>query len=171
MRQLGATISHLGICIFIVAAMLYGNFERNQIVDLEAGKQKKVIDNYQLKSKNMILENNMNFVKYIVPIEVYDKHGNYVQNFYPYFTVPNNENLKLKIEMFPSVERIGMNDIYIEPMDYYAQNDTLQVNFSVKPFIIFVWCGGIMIVMGILLSLVPVKKQPVLQKKTNSSKS
>ena len=160
-RNLGKILSHLGVCIFIFSAMLFGNFDEEFTVDL-VENQAVEISSYKIIFRQMEITNTLESIKYSALIEVFDAENNFVQ-LSPYFMISNKRPNAIPA-MFPAAKRIGIKDIYIEPINYfidatvqpYHQNsDTpkLRINFFIKPFIIFVWLGGIMLVLGIFLSL------------------
>jgi len=138
--------------------MLFGKFEKEFTVDL-LENQVVEVDSYKVIFKEMNTVNTVDNTKYSTMIEVFDCKNNSIQ-LAPYFII-SNKRFNANIDRFPSVSRIGITDIYIEPISYFvAPNpNIIRISFAIKPFIIFVWLGGILLVFGFFISLFPVQKK------------
>jgi cytochrome c biogenesis factor len=132
------------------------DLQENQIME---------VGSYKIIFKQIDVTSTSEHTKYSTLIEVFDDKNNSVQ-LVPYFVV-SNKKAEAMVEMFPAVGRIGLNDIYIEPIDYFMNTRTdiytefqqnlvfpkLRINFFIKPFIIFVWLGGILLISGFCILL------------------
>ena len=163
-KKIAMNLSHIGICIFIFASILFGNFEEKFTMDL-VENQIMEVGSYKIIFKQIDVTSTSENTKYSTLIEIFDDKNNSVQ-LVPYFVV-SNKKAEAMVEMFPAVDRIGLNDIYIEPIDYFMNTRTdtytefqqnlvfpkLRINFFIKPFIIFVWLGGILLISGFCILL------------------
>ena len=158
-RNFGKFLSHSGISIFIFSAMLFGNFEQEFTVDLPQNETVEM-SAYKIIFRGIETVNTTDFIKHSANIEVFDLQNNSVK-LSPSFII-SNKKMNVNLERFPSVSRIGINDIYIEPLNYFSDDfltvdenfpSVLRINFAIKPFIIFVWLGGILLVFGFFISL------------------
>ena len=161
-KKIAMNLSHIGVCIFIIASILFGNFEEKFTIDL-LENQTVEISSYKITFKQMSINSSVENVKYSALIEVFDSQNNFVQ-LTPYFIISNKMANSMP-DIFTAVNRIGLNDIYIEPINYFIDTYTnpnnqqdsilpkLRINFFIKPFIIFIWFSVILMISGFCLIL------------------
>ncbi|MDR0926635.1 MAG: cytochrome c biogenesis protein CcsA [Ignavibacteria bacterium] len=151
-RSIAATLTHTGLCVFIAATMLYGNFYGGVEADLQQGEP-VMIGDYRVEFVSMKIENIGKYIKYTANMKCNNLECQ------PAIYIASS-NIDKPPQLVPDVVRIGLCDLYIEPLDYYLSpnqwNSTtiLRVNAVQNPFMVFVWFGGVMMLVGIVVGIV-----------------
>jgi cytochrome c biogenesis factor len=177
LNYLSSFLSHIGLAIFLVGAVLYGAFREDEIVFLEKNKLIETKNGFQCIITKIDNEIKQKYF-YIVPnIDVKYKKNNFILKPKIVFTriidkneinlnsnnkVNNNDNDNLKtnyqksfgIHLHPDVANIVLTDIYIEPINSPTSNGLLFL-ISVKPYIKLVWVGFATLLCGLIMSLIP----------------
>jgi len=171
-------LSHIGVSLFLVGAVLYGAFRVDEIVFLEKNKLFETKNGFQCIIVKVYVENDRKY-SYIVPcIGVkYEKNNFYLKPKLTftriidksivlnnsYYEIEKNNEIEnhnntyqksFDSYMFPDIVSIGLTDIYIEPINSPVKDGFLFL-ISVKPYIKLVWIGFATLFCGLLISLIP----------------
>ncbi|MCL2039847.1 MAG: cytochrome c biogenesis protein CcsA [Bacteroidetes bacterium] len=142
-------LSHTGIAILLVGAVLYGLFSEEEIILLEKNKLLKTKSNLHCTIAKIDIKTDKKHT-YILPIiDVKYSKNNYILQ--PKIVISSSNN---NFYMLPAILSFGFTDIYIEPLNAPAK-DGLLFAISIKPYIKLVWIGFALLFCGLLISIFP----------------
>ena len=154
----GMTLAHLGFAILVIGIMLSSILNEEREVRIKPGNAVN-IGPYQFFFINTQNANGSNYRGIRANFEVI-KNKYHIANLYPekrIYTV--REMVMTKVDIHPSIFR----DLYIalgEPLD----QDYWSVRLYYKPFIRFIWFGGLVMIIGGLLAMI--QRKQILHGKT-----
>jgi cytochrome c-type biogenesis protein CcmF len=174
-RFMGALIIHLGVVI-MAYGIIASAFYKQQREDMLNPGDKIQLGRYTLVIGSMYAEKNVNYLSLYVPTKVY-KDGKYLISMKPekrFYN--NNENSFAE----PAIYTTGLGDLYLifssfsipksaHPMldEFYKNNvrrikvpsDGLGMETVFEPFIVWIWVGCIIMVIGGFLSILGKRKE------------
>jgi cytochrome c-type biogenesis protein CcmF len=148
----GMALAHIGFALLVIGVLLSSLLNVERDVRMQPGSQEK-IGPYQFRFVDAKGVSGSNFRGVQVNFDV-TKNGRHIVNLYPekrIFLV--REMVMTKVDIHPSLFR----DLYIalgEPLE----QDAWTVRLYYKPFVRWIWIGGIIMMFGGIVSIVRMSK-------------
>lgn len=144
-RLYGALIIHFGLVVMaygVIASAFY-NVSIDKVV--APGETIPFYD-YELKVGELVIEENTNYVSVYSPVKVYEK-GKYIVTMTPERRFYNN-NKEPYAEV--SIYTKPQGDLYLILASYSKPENIIGINAIFEPFIVWIWIGcGIMVLGGL----------------------
>jgi cytochrome c-type biogenesis protein CcmF len=153
-RRYGGYIVHFGIAVIFIG-FAGSAFDKDTEQPLAPG-QKMQIGDYTLVSQDATIDDNANYKSYATTLDVY-KGGKKIANLYPELRTfhisgrPDNEGQPDHIVANHSTFKEDLYVIYASP----TQERVPVIKAMVKPLVVWVWIGWLVVVLGTVVALVP----------------
>jgi cytochrome c-type biogenesis protein CcmF len=153
----GMSLAHLGFAVFVIGIMLSSSLSQEREVRIKPGS---VVDigPYQFLFLSTEGVSGANFRGIRADFEV-TKNNRHITNMYPEKRIyPVREMVMTKVDIHPGIFR----DLYIalgEPLD----QDHWSVRLYYKPFMRWIWFGGIMMIIGGIIAIFQATFQAIFQ--------
>lgn len=152
--QLGMSLAHLGFAVFIIGIILSSILNQEREVRIRAGEATN-IGPYQFFFIDMQNSDGSNYRGIRATFEVL-KNKRHIANLYPEKRLYTVRNMVMtKVDIHPGIFR----DLYLALGDP-LENDYWSVRLYYKPFVRFIWFGGMIMMLGGLIAIVQRRKNP-----------
>jgi cytochrome c-type biogenesis protein CcmF len=149
----GMAFSHTGFAVFIIGIMLSSSLSTEKEVRLKPG-QTTIVGPYQFLFIDTEGTSGSNFRGIRANFEV-TKHNRHIVNLSPEKRIYTVRHMVMtKVDIHPSIFR----DLYIALGEPYGQDDW-SVRLYYKPFIRWIWAGGLLMILGGILGIIQNKKR------------
>ena len=153
MSNIGMTLAHLGLAIFVLGATVVENNKIEKELVMNIGEKVQVSD-YTFFFSNMNEEIGPNYKSLKAEFKIY-KDGELISKLYP----EKRLYLSNKMPMTEAGIEPGLRkDLYIV-LGNLIDNDKWSVRIYHKPLIRLIWIGALMMVLGGISSVISKKKQ------------
>lgn len=145
-------VAHSGIGITIIGISIVSNYSIERNVKIAVGDQVNIAG-YDVKFKDISLEDGTNYIshKAIFEISKYNEHVATMQPEKRFFLAQDTH--MTETALLPGLS----HDLYIALGDHYG-NDTWSLKIFYKPFVRWIWFGGILIAIAGSLILIPIRR-------------
>ena len=153
MSNIGMTLAHLGLAVFVLGATVVENNKIEKELVMNIGEKVQVSD-YTFFFSNMNEEIGPNYKSLKAEFKIY-KDGKLISKLYP----EKRLYLSNKMPMTEAGIEPGLTkDLYIV-LGSLIDNDKWSVRIYHKPLIRLIWIGALMMVLGGISSVISKKKQ------------
>ncbi len=153
-RRYGGYIVHLGV-VMVFIGIAGQAFNLSKKVDLPPGSQTR-IGPYSLYCQNFDTVKGPNYTAEQASIEVF-QHGRPTMMLFPerrYFPASG------VTETMVSIHSTLTRDLYVVYSGPNPQNNKPVINAYVRPLVKWIWVGGLVVVLGTLLAMLPSQAPP-----------
>jgi len=151
--NIGMTLAHLGLAVFILGATIVENNKVEKEIVVKIGETIE-IKNYAFKFKSISEYDGPNYLGVKAKFLVYE-NNNLITELYPEKRIyASNNNMPMtEAGIDPGLSR----DLYIT-LGSLINDDVWSVRIYHKPFIRLIWLGALMMVFGGVLSVLSKRK-------------
>ncbi|MBK8051182.1 MAG: heme lyase CcmF/NrfE family subunit [Anaerolineales bacterium] len=157
-RRYGGYIVHLGIVMIGVAVIGNEFYQQSTNVTLNTGESAKV-GRYELEFAGMESNREANRIEFGARLIIYDEAGKAIGTVIPqrniYDKTPDQPTTEVGLQMSP------IEDVYVVLNGWENQGESATFTIYVNPLTVWMWIGGIVLVLGVLIAIWP---HPVLRR-------
>ena len=148
-NHISIMIINFGIMLFIISAMLNSFSSSEEKVFLNERQVVTTSQGYICKLDNIEIIHSRKNAKVIANVSIQPPtKQTQSKHFAPYFIISNET---YNVEKYSDVKMSGLDDLYLEPIDCFFdvdENRVLVAILHIKPYMILVWLGGIIVAVG-----------------------
>ena len=142
-------ISHLGFGMLVFFIGINHQFSIEEDFNLKIGENKK-FNKYEIYFEELNIEERKNYKAIVGSFKILDIKNNLINFLNPEIRIYSNpETLTYEA----SIKTKIITDLYLT-MSNISRSDYYNIRFQDKPFMIWIWASGLMIVMGGFLRLI-----------------
>ncbi len=147
LSRLGMIVAHLGVAVMILGISLTSYLSEENDFVLSKGDSAK-LGNYEFKYTDVLQKPEKNYLAFIVRFQVY-QHGKMmgiIDGEKRYYTISKT------LMTDAGIDSNLFRDLYIS-LGEELDNDQWAVKIQYKPFVRWIWLGGIIIFIGAMLAV------------------
>lgn len=153
-RLYGALIIHFGL-IILAYGIIASSFYNKSVDKVVAPGETVAFDEYQLKVGDLNIREYSNYVSVFAPVSIYE-NGKFLVSMSPERRFYNN-NKEPFAEV--SIYTRPKGDLYLILASYSKPDNVIGIQAVFEPFVVWIWIGCAIMVLGGLHGIIPFRKK------------